>query len=657
MTIETQKVKIVHDGDGVTTSFPFDYRLDDFNHMQVFFDNELMPGDYYIEIPPEDIGDPNGGTVFFFDSTTTDPKAPPAGSTIVLYRAVPLKQDIDYRSYDDFPADTHERGLDWLTMMVQQLAEGLSRTPRLPVDGSEVDDGFLPNYEPGKVIGWSESFPSLVNYPGIGTFEDLVDQSEAARDGSVAARDKSERWSEEDEDVEVEPGMYSAKHWAIKSAGGGLLDFVVEDRSVDELTARVADDNNWAYVGTRVNESNALLKLNPAGKVPTEQLPFSGLSLIGPIRGDNDCDKPGDDPGDCTEPDYRNPSERFPNAEYAGGDYWIITSDGDMNLRDRDDLGNPTMTVQQVAIGDGILYLPDYEDPENPGTIILHGGWFLLQDIVKRNVLASDVLFNDASTIIKGQNVQLWNQNADTAIDARVKKSGDTMTGTLGISNGFLEITQDAPQIRLYEADTIDQNYRIAVDNGTLLFQLLADDGSFIANAFRVFADGNVAAEAAAPSENNHLCRVDYVDGVVSPKADTSYVDAADDALQAQIDTKAEAAEVMPLSGGVYNGLVRTTIQQIGTVTGNQTITPNRNFIQATISGNATLTLNNPAQPCMLTLRLNATATFSFSIAVAGGALQWLNGDDIEQVTAGSSYIVSLQFNGTNWLANYGEYS
>lgn len=42
--------------------------------------------------------------------------------------------------------------------------------------------------------------------------------SETAQGLSEAARDKSEKWAEEAEDVEVEAGKFSAKHWAEKSA-------------------------------------------------------------------------------------------------------------------------------------------------------------------------------------------------------------------------------------------------------------------------------------------------------------------------------------------------------------------------------------------------------------------------------------------------------
>src|SRR3546814_5146473 len=45
---------------------------------------------------------------------------PPASdATISITRVVPLLQETDYLDNDEFPAETHERALDLLTMMVQ----------------------------------------------------------------------------------------------------------------------------------------------------------------------------------------------------------------------------------------------------------------------------------------------------------------------------------------------------------------------------------------------------------------------------------------------------------------------------------------------------------------------------------------------------------
>jgi hypothetical protein len=58
-------------------------------------------------------GDPNGGTV-------RTAVAVPATSTLTIYREVPATQTTSYAENDSFPAASHERALDKLTLLAQQ---------------------------------------------------------------------------------------------------------------------------------------------------------------------------------------------------------------------------------------------------------------------------------------------------------------------------------------------------------------------------------------------------------------------------------------------------------------------------------------------------------------------------------------------------------
>lgn len=46
---------------------------------------------------------------------------------MLIVRDVPATQAIDYLANDAFPAETHEKGLDKLTVLAQQLATKLAR--------------------------------------------------------------------------------------------------------------------------------------------------------------------------------------------------------------------------------------------------------------------------------------------------------------------------------------------------------------------------------------------------------------------------------------------------------------------------------------------------------------------------------------------------
>ena len=65
---------------------------------------------------------------------------------------------------------------------------------------------------------------------------------DAALQAAEAARDKAEQWAEEDEDVEVEPGEFSAKHHAIKSADSAAAALVSEQNAapVNAIVAEIA---------------------------------------------------------------------------------------------------------------------------------------------------------------------------------------------------------------------------------------------------------------------------------------------------------------------------------------------------------------------------------------------------------------------------------
>jgi hypothetical protein len=71
-------------------------------------------------------GNANGGSVTF-----TSGNIPASGETVLLRRAVPQTQAIDYIANDPFPAESHEEGLDRAMMTTQQIQEELDRAIKL----------------------------------------------------------------------------------------------------------------------------------------------------------------------------------------------------------------------------------------------------------------------------------------------------------------------------------------------------------------------------------------------------------------------------------------------------------------------------------------------------------------------------------------------
>lgn len=86
-------------------------------------------------------GNEDGGTL----TLTGDGTA--IGDRITIKRAVPLSQLVNYAPNDRFPASTHERALDKLTMLVQQMNE---------VSGRSLI------YGEGEVVGAGNQIPNIV---------------------------------------------------------------------------------------------------------------------------------------------------------------------------------------------------------------------------------------------------------------------------------------------------------------------------------------------------------------------------------------------------------------------------------------------------------------------------------------------------------------
>jgi hypothetical protein len=125
MTILTQTNKNEYIANGSMDAFEYTYIVLDAAHMVVYLDGSPLSSGYLVS----GVGSPTGGTV-------TLNTAPASGVVVTLLREVPLVQQTDYTEYDAFPAETHERALDKLTQITQQLSEAgerqLSRAPGRP---------------------------------------------------------------------------------------------------------------------------------------------------------------------------------------------------------------------------------------------------------------------------------------------------------------------------------------------------------------------------------------------------------------------------------------------------------------------------------------------------------------------------------------------
>jgi len=129
MTISTTTSRISYNGNGVTTVFAFPYRfLADGDLVVVGVSSSgvettrTLTTDYTVT----GAGDDGGGSVTMI-------VAPDSGTMLVVYRSTDIVQETDYVSGDPFPAETHERALDRLTMIAQEIGAAADRAIKVPV--------------------------------------------------------------------------------------------------------------------------------------------------------------------------------------------------------------------------------------------------------------------------------------------------------------------------------------------------------------------------------------------------------------------------------------------------------------------------------------------------------------------------------------------
>ena len=68
-----------------------------------------------------------------------------SGKTLLVKRVTQQTQTKDYIESDDFPAESHEEGLDKLTRISQELQEGLDRSLQMPDTDADALVMTIPN--------------------------------------------------------------------------------------------------------------------------------------------------------------------------------------------------------------------------------------------------------------------------------------------------------------------------------------------------------------------------------------------------------------------------------------------------------------------------------------------------------------------------------
>jgi len=127
MTVTTQYIPDSYIGDGSIVTFSYTFDIAATTDIEIFVDSVLI--------------DPSAYTIDDIAKTVTFNTAPANLSNVLLTRDTPLTQETDYIVGDSFPADSHEAGLDKLTLMAQERNQEIIGF--LPLDGSKPMTGNL----------------------------------------------------------------------------------------------------------------------------------------------------------------------------------------------------------------------------------------------------------------------------------------------------------------------------------------------------------------------------------------------------------------------------------------------------------------------------------------------------------------------------------
>ena len=185
MTIATENYRNSYNGDCSTTTFQYSFRILDQSHLAVYVDGTLktITADYTVS----GVDAASGGNVVL--------NSPPGcGKLVVIQRDAPFTQTTAYTEGGRFPASSHEKALDKLTMLAQQLLSVVQRSWRFAVGSSYAASGYEVDEPKGGAYVRIKSDCSGVEYVTLencGTYANPVTtKGDLIRGGDVGEQER-----------------------------------------------------------------------------------------------------------------------------------------------------------------------------------------------------------------------------------------------------------------------------------------------------------------------------------------------------------------------------------------------------------------------------------------------------------------------------------
>ena len=137
--------QVVYQGDGVTTAFPFTFRIIDATDIKLLLldsdgtETDIL-SDYFVDTENDTVHYP-GYAPGAEPALSDRPPVLAEGQKLVIYRKLPITQEKDRG--DKWPFYVIELGLDKLTMILQQVYDWWGRTLRI----SQGEATSRPNFD------------------------------------------------------------------------------------------------------------------------------------------------------------------------------------------------------------------------------------------------------------------------------------------------------------------------------------------------------------------------------------------------------------------------------------------------------------------------------------------------------------------------------
>ena len=242
MTVSSPVSRIVHLTHGAVSDYTFPFKV--FKAAKLAVD--LVDASFRVrrlelgvDFTVTGLGLDQGGTVVL---TSAGIEKAGSGLSLVMLRRMDFTQETDYRPHDVFPAETHERALDILTMICQELREMVGRAliapPNLdkPIQYSDLV-ALMERAEAARDAAQAEADRAEAAAGNAaedvrGELAGMVAAAETAQSQAEKAKTQARgaatmaknqaalarRWAANPEDEEVKDGLFSARHYAARAA-------------------------------------------------------------------------------------------------------------------------------------------------------------------------------------------------------------------------------------------------------------------------------------------------------------------------------------------------------------------------------------------------------------------------------------------------------